>query len=146
MKLKHLSNQELHLQTKLAADKERLSTIEILWHLRENEKRMLYAEMGFKDLREYCIKELKLSEGGAWRRISAMRLLKEIPKVEAKIQNGDLNLTQVSMMNTHFREVKATKVEKQEMVATLEKPRPIHVGQFLNSPRRFGHSLLTIAA
>ncbi len=119
MKLKHLSNQELHLQTKLAADKERLSTIEVLWHLRENEKRMLYAQRGFKDLKEYCIKELKLSEGSAWRRISAMRLLKEIPEVEAKIQNGNLNLTQVSMMNAHFREVKATQSEKQEMVASL---------------------------
>ena len=120
MKLKHLSNQQLHLQSKLAADKERLSTIEVLWYLRENEKRMLYAQMGFKDLKEYCIKELKLSEGSAWRRISAMRLLKEIPEVEAKIQNGNLNLTQISMMNTHFREVKTTKVEKQEIAASLE--------------------------
>ncbi len=120
MKLNHLSNQELHLQTKLAADKERFSTIEVLWHLRENEKRMLYAQVGFKDLKEYCIKELKLSEGSAWRRVSAMRLLKEIPEVEAKIQNGDLNLTQVSMMNAYFREVKATQSEKQDIVASLE--------------------------
>ncbi len=120
MKLNHLSNQELHLQTKLAADKERHSTIEVLWHLRENEKRMLFAQLGFKDLKEYCIKELKLSEGSAWRRISAMRLLKEIPGVEAKIQNGNLNLTQISMMNTHFRQVKSNKGEKQEIIASLE--------------------------
>lgn len=120
MKLKHLSNQDLHLHTKLAAEKERFSTIEVLWHLRENEQRMLYAQMGFKDLKEYCIKELKLSEGSAWRRISAMRLLKEIPEVEAKIQKGDLNLAQVSMMRTHFREVKATQFEKHEIIALLE--------------------------
>ena len=120
MKLQHLSNQVLHFQTKLAADKERLSTIEVLWHLRENEKRMLYAQMGFKDLKEYCIKELKFSEGSAWRRISAMSLLKEIPEVETKIQNGDLNLTQISMMNTHCRQLKSTKNEKQEILASLE--------------------------
>ena len=120
MILKYLSNQELHLQTKLAADKERLSTIEVLWHLRENEKRLLYAQMGFKDLKEYCIKELKLSEGSSWRRISAMRLLKEVPELESKIQSGTLNLTQISMMNTHCRQVKSTKNEKLEILTSLE--------------------------
>lgn len=37
----HLSNSELHLQTKLKVENERFATIELLWHLREVEKRML---------------------------------------------------------------------------------------------------------
>ena len=54
MNLKYLSNVELHLQTQKTAEKERLTTIELLWHLRENEKRMLYSQMGFRDLRILC--------------------------------------------------------------------------------------------
>lgn len=120
MKLKHLSNNDLHSQTKSIAEKERLSTIEVLWHLRENERRMLYAQMGYRDLKEYCVKELKYSEGSSWRRIGAMRLLQELPEVENKIQTGELNLTQISLAKAHFREVKSTMEEKQEILASIE--------------------------
>ncbi len=120
MILKHLSSEILHAKTKSIAEKERLTTIEVLWHLRENERRMLYAQMGYRDLKEYCVKELKYSEGSAWRRISAMRLLQELPEVEEKIQTGELNLTQISLAKSHFREVKASKQEKQEILFSLE--------------------------
>ena len=120
MNLKYLSNNELHQRTQSVAEKERLTTIELLWHLRENEKRMLYAQMGFRDLKEYCVKELKLSEGSAWRRISAMRLLQEIPDVQNKILCGDLNLTQISMARAHFKKVKASVVEKEKIILSLE--------------------------
>ena len=120
MNLKYLSNVELHLQTQKTAEKERLTTIELLWHLRENEKRMLYSQMGFRDLKEYCVKELKLSEGSAWRRISAMRLLKKMPITESKIKSGDLNLTQIAMARTHFRNVKPSMNQKLEILASLE--------------------------
>lgn len=120
MNLKHLSNHELHQQTKHKADGERLATIELLWHLREIERRMLYAQMSYRDLKEYCVKELKLSEGSAWRRINAMRLLKEVPEVECKIQSGELSLTQVTMARAHFREVKVTQQEKKNILAALE--------------------------
>ncbi len=120
MNLKSLSNQELHLATKAEVEHERCRTIKVLWHLRENERRMLYAKMGYRDLKEYCIKEFKYSEGSAWRRISAMRLLKEVPEVESKIQSGDLNLTQVIMAQSHFREVKTSLSEKKEILQEIE--------------------------
>lgn len=120
MNLKNISNNELHKQTLNAAEKERLSTIEVLWHLRENEKRMLYAQMGYRDLKEYCVKELKFSEGSAWRRIVGMRALKEHPEVESKIQSGTLSLTQITLASTHFKEVKASISEKKELLLSIE--------------------------
>ncbi len=120
MNLRSLSNFELHQSTVSGAEQERSRTINVLWHLRENERRMLYAEMGYRDLKEYCVKELKYSEGSAWRRISAMKLLKEVPEAEAKIQSGGLNLTQVVMAQAHFREVKATLPEKMEVLREIE--------------------------
>jgi hypothetical protein len=120
MNLKNLSNSELHLQTVSKANCERLATLEVLWHLRENERRLLYAEMGFRDLKEYCVKELKYSEGSAWRRISAMRVLKEVPEIQEKIQSGNLNLTQISLARRHFREVKSSLPEKREILLSIE--------------------------
>ena len=131
MNLKHLTNSELHLQTVARAEHERMSTIEVLWHLRENERRMLYAEMGNQDLKEYCVKELKYSEGSAWRRISAMRLLKDMPEVEEKIQTGDLNLTQMVLAQSHFREVKSTQSEKREVLLSLENQTVKSTGRIL---------------
>jgi 5-methylcytosine-specific restriction endonuclease McrA len=120
MNLKHLTDDELHSSNVAATGKERMSTIEVLWHLRENNRRMLYAKMGYKDLKEYCVKELKYSEGSAWKRISAMKSLVEVPEIEDKIESGSLNLTQLSMARTHFREVRATAEEKKEILLNLE--------------------------
>lgn len=120
MNLKHLSDIELHLQTQSTEQKVRLTTLELLWHLRENEKRMLYAKMGYRDLKEYCVQELKLSEGSAWRRISAMRLLQELPEVQTKIQSGELNLTQIAKAQTHFRELKTSSSEKRLILLEIE--------------------------
>jgi 5-methylcytosine-specific restriction endonuclease McrA len=104
MKLSHLSNRELLEQTKLKA---------------ECERRMLFAEMGYRDLKEYCVKELKYSEGSAWRRISAMRTLRDIPEVQNQIQSGELNLTQITLAHSHFRAVKSSKEEKQAILDEL---------------------------
>lgn len=115
-----LTNAQLHQQTLSTAETERQSTLEVLRHLRENERRMLFAEMGYKDLKEYCVKELKFSEGSAWRRISAMRLLREIPEVETQLKSGTLNLSQIAMARTHFNEVKSSFDEKKEVLSSLE--------------------------
>jgi hypothetical protein len=120
MNLKHLTDDELHSSNVAATGKERMSTIEVLWHLRENNRRMLYTKMGYKDLKEYCVKELKYSEGSAWKRISAMKALVEVPEIKEKIESGSLNLTQLSMARTHFREVKANAKEKKEILLNLE--------------------------
>jgi 5-methylcytosine-specific restriction endonuclease McrA len=120
MNLKHLTDDELHSSNVAAASRERMTTIEVLWHLRENNRRMLYAKMGYRDLKEYCVKELKYSEGSAWKRISAMKALVEVPEIKEKIESGALNLTQLSIARTHFREVKANAKEKKEILLTLE--------------------------
>jgi hypothetical protein len=120
MNLKHLTDDELHSSNVAAAGRERMTTIEVLWHLRENNRRILYAKMGYRDLKEYCVRELKYSEGSAWKRISAMKALVEVPEIEEKIESGSLNLTQLSMARTHFREVRATAEEKKEILLNLE--------------------------
>src|SRR5437868_12891 len=85
---------------------EREVTLQILHHLREVERRSLYAKLSYSSLFEYCTQELKYSAGNAHRRISSMRLLKELPELEAKIENGTLNLSVLAQAQSFFKQEK----------------------------------------
>jgi len=88
-----LSDMDLLSATKKIVTEERELTLNILRHLREVEKRMLYARRGFQSLYDYSVKELGYSEGAAHRRIASMRLLKELPELESKVESGALPLS-----------------------------------------------------
>ena len=122
MTLKHLSDIDLLTVTKNAAKKERAITTEVLRHLQEMERRRLFADLGFSSLFDYAVTEMHYSEDQALRRISAMCLLKELPKIEEKIKDGSLTLTNLSKAQTYFRhKKKSAKVTPEEKLALLEK-------------------------
>jgi hypothetical protein len=50
---------------------------------------------------------LHYSEGQAGRRIQAMRLIKEIPEIEQKIESGALSLSNISQAQSFFRDISA---------------------------------------
>lgn len=119
MNLATLSNNDLHESLKTLAAKERETTVAVLHHLREVERRMLYAELGYPSLWEYTVRELKYSEAAASRRISSMRLLKSLPVadkkvVEQKIEAGTLTLSTLSQAQSFFlrEDVKAVQDKK----------------------------------
>ena len=85
MNLKFLSGSELLARTKSLVAEERRISADVLHHLREIERRRIFAEAGFTSLFAYCVEELRYSEGAAYRRINAMRLLKECPEIEESI-------------------------------------------------------------
>src|SRR5262249_13180320 len=101
--LKTLSDNDLLSKTKVVVHQEREVTTRVLRHLREVERRRLYADLGYSSLHDFAIRELKYSNSAARRRIEAMRLLKELPEVEAKIQSGHLNLTTVLQVRSFFK-------------------------------------------
>ncbi len=106
LSFQNVSSPELLVKLKNLATEERKITVEILWHLREVERRRLYAEIGYPSLFEYCLKELQYSESAAFRRISAMRALRENPEIESSIQSGELTVTAVAKMQTFFKSEK----------------------------------------
>ncbi len=61
---------------------ERKITLEIIELLEEIDRRKLYLLRGFGSLLEYCVKELKYSESSAYRRISAMRVVHDLPETK----------------------------------------------------------------
>ena len=118
-KIENLSNERLMEETKRLVSKERELLTDILWHLREIESRKLYAEYGYPSLFEYAVQELKYSEGAAARRISAMRLLKELPEVEEALKAGTHTLSTISTLQTFFRQEDYSKEEKKELFQEL---------------------------
>ncbi len=107
-------------QTKNLASEERRITTEVLSHLREVERRRLYAARGFPSLFAYCVQELKYSESSAQRRIASMRLLREMPQIEEQIQTGELTLSVISQAQTFFKNENLSPEKKVEVLEKLE--------------------------
>ena len=105
MILNHLTDQALLASTQELAQNERETLTKILHHLREIERRRIYCDAGCASLFEYAVKCLHYSEGQAGRRIQAMRLIKEVPEIEQKIESGALSLSNISQAQSFFRDV-----------------------------------------
>ena len=110
MLLKFKDNDSLLKDLKAHVFEERKILNLILHHLKEVEARKLHLEMGYPNLYAFCTKELGYSEASSHRRISAMRLMREIPEVEEKIRDGALNLSVISQAQSFFRKKKEENV------------------------------------
>src|SRR5277367_1139269 len=120
-----LSDQALLQKTRVLVREERELTTRVLHHLREVERWRLFVDLGYPSLFEYAVGDLHYSEASAQRRISAMRLLKELPELESKIEEGSLSLSVLSQAQRFFRqEAKLEKPlavqQKRELLLTLE--------------------------
>jgi hypothetical protein len=120
MNLIHLSDQQLHCDTKSLASEERRVQLELLHHLLELDRRKLFLSLGFGSLFDYVVKELKYSESSAYRRIQAMRLLRDLPQVEEKLAEGSLTLTAASQLQSLFKKEDVTENVKLELVTKAE--------------------------
>lgn len=120
MNLKYLSGSELLERTKsLVADERRVSA-DVLLPLREIERRRLFAEAGFSSLFSYCVEELQYSEGAAYRRINAMRLLRECPEIEESIRDGSLSVSSASEVQRFVTRKPCSKEEKSQIVESVK--------------------------
>ena len=96
-------------------------TIRVLRHLREIERRNLFADRGYSSLFDYCVRELGYSESAAQRRISSMRLMSVLPEIAEKIEKGALSLSTLSLAQSFFRvENIKGKAAKIEVLSVLE--------------------------
>src|SRR4051812_8302669 len=96
--LKSITDDELWDSTIKEAECERSSTLKVISFLQEINLRRLHLKRGYSSLHEYCVNVLKYSDGGAYRRIKAMKLVEELPETIMSIQTGTLNLTTASQI------------------------------------------------
>jgi len=99
-----------------------------LWDglLAEVQRRRLFSDHQCSSLFDYCVNHLGYSEGPAYRRIIAMRLVEEIPEMEEKISQGSLSLSNVAQAQKFFnqegkqRQEKFTLKQKKDVLKQLE--------------------------
>ena len=125
MVLRTISDSELLSKLKTLVQTEREILTEILHHLLEVETRKLHLIEGYGSMFQYAIEALGYSEAQAYRRISAMRLLRELPQIADSIQNGSLNLTHLTQAREYFKseakkEEALSKDEKLTILSSLE--------------------------
>jgi hypothetical protein len=125
MHLHSLSDEALHLGNIQKAKEERELLTCILHHLHETERRRLYSAYRCKSLFDYAVKFMHYSNDQADRRIKAMRLLRDVPQIEEKINEGSLNLTNLALAQKLFTLEKKSGQpmnagQKTELLAKLE--------------------------
>ncbi|WP_373999168.1 HNH endonuclease [Bdellovibrio bacteriovorus] len=98
MDLSKISNSELIVRLEKLTRTERKITHVILCHINEVESRRIYADLGFDSMYKYLTQQLGYGEDSAYRRLQAARLLKQAPQVAEKLENGSLNLTQLTQV------------------------------------------------
>ncbi len=103
MKLAHLSDQTLLQQTLLLVKREKEILSEILEHLEEVRRRRLFCDLGYGSLFQYCVKHLGYSEDQAYRRLSAMKIVKAVPAVQGQIVSGELTLANLCVAQSLFK-------------------------------------------
>ena len=107
MNLNKLTDQKLDEQLKSLAVSERELLSDILVHVREVDRRRLYLVFGYGSLFDYLTKSIGYGNGCAQRRIDAARLSIDVPAVIARIESGELNLSQVSLVQKAIRQVQS---------------------------------------
>lgn len=138
MNIEKLSDQTLLKDTKRLVREERELLSSILTRLREIERRRLYSALGLPSLHKFLTTELGYSADEAQRRICAMRIVREFPETEVKINSGALTLTNLQMARAAFNRKDFTREKKVEILKKLENKATREAQQIL-----FSHAPLT---
>ncbi len=118
MNLRTLSNTELMNQFGKLVQTERKITNLVLECIAEIDFRKLYLERAYPSLFEYLVKVFGYSPSAAVRRIESARLLREVPEIAAQIEDGSLNLSQLSQVQQAIR---TTQKQESRKIPTEEK-------------------------
>ncbi|MGE3974813.1 MAG: HNH endonuclease [Bdellovibrionales bacterium] len=123
--MKNIRDDELLSLIRSKVQTERNLTLEIIELLQEIRDRRLHLQRGYSSLHEFCVKELKYSDGAAYRRIKAMKLVEEMPEAIKSIESGSLSLTTASQLQNVFEskmkmQTPFTRVEKVELFQQVQ--------------------------
>jgi 5-methylcytosine-specific restriction endonuclease McrA len=88
-----LDTQALAACLRASAGEERDRQVDFLRYLDPFDAREAWREAGYGSLWSFCLRELALREGAVGRRVGAMRVLREFPRLEAPLRDGRLSLT-----------------------------------------------------
>jgi 5-methylcytosine-specific restriction endonuclease McrA len=93
-----LTDAQLLAEVPLLVSRERYATAMLVASLAEVEARKLYLARGYSSLYSYCSEELHLSEGAAYRRMTAAKVVNRFPISLEYLSDGSLSLTTASIL------------------------------------------------
>ena len=82
-------------------------TARMIVHLIEVEERRLDLRAACTSMFDFCQRRLGMSEGAAFRRITAARLVKRFPGLLDRIERGELHLSTLVLLRPHLTEANA---------------------------------------
>jgi len=97
--ISNLSDDELLVRTELLAFRQRFSSADLIQHLAEIDRRNLTVHRDYGSLFEYCVNRLKMSEGGAYRRIRAARTFAAFPPALELLRDGRLSIESLAVLH-----------------------------------------------
>jgi len=106
MNLTKITDTEILQRLERLTRSERKLTHLILWHILEVDERKLYMKLNYDSLYKYLTQHLGYSESAAYDRLQAARVLKQVPEVSLKIENGSLKLTQLVKVEQSLKQEK----------------------------------------
>ena len=102
MNLTELSDTDLLSHLQALASQARVTLARLLATLGEVEERRLHLEAACSSLFDFCIQRLGMSEGEAFRRITAARIARRFPAVLECIERGELHLSSVVLLRDYL--------------------------------------------
>jgi hypothetical protein len=123
--LSNLSNEDLETSLRVHINNERNTLHIILDHIKEVAKRELHLAQGFPDVKRYLMKKYGYSEPAARRRVEAANILKDVPDLASKIEDGSICLTAIGELTRAIKEKenvsreKVSAAQKTELVAMI---------------------------
>jgi 5-methylcytosine-specific restriction endonuclease McrA len=93
-----LSDSQLIRRLDELVQKERETTLDIIRHIIEFDRRRLYLGLDHSSLFDYCTLQLKYSASAAVRRIQSARTIRTFPEIMSMLEKNELNFTGVCML------------------------------------------------
>lgn len=102
--IKKLSDKALINAVHRSCYEARATLAHLLVLLIEVEDRSLHLKEAHPSMFAYCRRELRMSEGEAFRRLAAARLVRRFPKLLPRIESGDIHLSALAQLRDYFND------------------------------------------
>jgi 5-methylcytosine-specific restriction endonuclease McrA len=129
-----LSDAHLLARLRELAARERAATADFMACLAEADRRTdAITGQGYSTLFDFCVRDLKLAESTAYKRVKAARLVRSRPEILSRLADGSINVSILSLISTWLEKEPAlleraagkTKREVEALIAELGGAREI---------------------
>lgn len=99
----HLNNRVLLREFASLISHDRGTTAMLLAYLAEVDKRRLYLPAGYPSMYLYCVREFRMSEDVAFKRIRAARTARRFPEIFHALADGRVHLSAVVLLSPYLK-------------------------------------------